>query len=235
MEKKSNSIIFKTSIILLLMTFIQLIGEAQSKRSVACKLARDLKQGTLVVVLKTDHKKISWLKKFSSTGSCNEKLKYSKMLNNTISFRDTSWKYITLGFGELYQFSDVAFLMDTSIGQFLKDSSQCKYYDRNMNHITQPLKGKLFVCKYGHTFEDQSTSLQHVWYVMNSRLGRLKKPFPESIQFTIFKPSLFMKIPKEFMQHHHIGRISEKHRSLQHALKLNNELVKFYTKTGDCE
>lgn len=41
------------------MTFIQLIGVAQSKRSVACKLARDLKQGTLVVVLKTDHKKIS--------------------------------------------------------------------------------------------------------------------------------------------------------------------------------
>lgn len=208
---------------------------AQSKRSVACKLASDLKSGTLVVVLKTNSKKLMWLEKFARTGNENSQRKFSRQLNRTIADRDSSWKYITLGFSQLYRFSEVAFLMDTSISDFLEDPKSCAFYDAKLQRINKPLTGSLFVCKYGHTFEDQSTNLQHAWYVMDAKLHRLQKPFPEVIQFSLFNPSLFMRIPKEFMKEFHISKIGETQRPLQHALKLNNELIKFYTKKGDCE
>lgn len=209
-------------------------ANAQSKRSVACKLASDLKSGTLVVVLKTDSKKLMWLKKYATSGSEKSKSKFSKQLNKTLANRDSTWKYVTMGFSKLYRFSEVCFLMDTSLQQFIKDPSACSFYDEKLQKLNKMPGGKLFVCKYGHTFEDQSTNLQHAWYVMDSKLGRLQKPFPEIIQFSLFKPSLFLRLPKDFMTENKIDKVGERQRPLQHALKLNNELNKFYSKTGDC-
>ncbi|GAB1398076.1 hypothetical protein MASR1M65_28560 [Saprospiraceae bacterium] len=63
---------------------------AQSKRKIACQLAHDLKQGTLIVVLKTDAKKLAYLEKFSKQGSDREMARYAKMLRRTLAERDTT-------------------------------------------------------------------------------------------------------------------------------------------------
>lgn len=231
MHKKYKILILQCAVFAL----FALSAIAQSPRSVACHLASDLKSGTLLVVLKTDAKKLVWLKKFSSEGTEKDKNKYLKQYNKTIAQRDSLWKYVTLGFGQLYRFSDVVFMMDTSMQTFLKNRASCHFYNEKLSPTNQTLKGKVFVCKYGQLFEDQGRNLLNAWYVMNDTLGRLSKPFPEVIKFSLFNPAFFFKLPKDFMNAHYISKVSERHRPLQYALKLNNELVKFYTKTGDCE
>lgn len=221
--------------ILLLLTIFSPHSFAQSKRKIACQLAHDLKQGTLIVVLKTDAKKLAYLEKFSKQGSDREMARYAKMLRRTLAERDTTWKYTTLGFSTLYQFSAVTFLMDTSLGTFLKNPADCTFYDATLRPITHLPQGRLFVCKYGHTFGDQSTNLQNAWYVMDSHLQRLPKPFPEMVRFSVFRPAFTLRLPPDFMQQNGISKTTKHHKPLRYAMKLNADLIKYYTKKGDCE
>ena len=209
---------------------------AQDNNKIACEHANKLKNGTLIIVLETQAKRLALIERLSKKPGTTEKdkEKYHKLLSTELAYRDTAWNYTILGFTELYKFSNVAFIMDTSLRVFLDHPENCKYYDRNLMQITSNLKGSIYVAQYGHIFENQSTSLTDAWYVMDSKLKRLAQPFPEQIKFSFFNPSFSYKLPKAFLLENHISGVKAKHKPLVYAFKLNKLLNKFYNKSGKC-
>lgn len=208
----------------------------QDNNEIACNHANQLKNGSLIVVLETQSKKLALLEKLSikPSSSEKEKIKYAKLFKSEIDYRDTLWHYTTLGFTQLYHYSKVFFIMDTSLRCFIEHPTTCKYY----NSILQPLEsvpsGSIYVAQYDHIFENQGTNLSDAWYVMDNKLRRLSSPFPEQIKFTFFNPSFFYKLPKSILKENHIKSIKSKNKPLLYAYKLDKLLNKFYKKAGRC-
>jgi len=226
-----------TKLQVLLICLIQFVSFAvigQTSVKTACDHAAKLKSGTLVVVLETQSKKIAYLNKLSTDQKLSQKArnKYLKKLKAEQTFKDTSWYYIRLGYGKLYNFSKVAFIMDTSLRTFLKAPATCEYYDLNLKKISYPI-GDKYICQYGHQFGSQSTNISDAWYVMDSQFHRILKPFPGQIKYNFLYTGLFTKIPKSFLDENHIRAVRGKQKPLIFAYKLQKALVNL-TEKGPC-
>lgn len=223
----------KLLFIFLLFSFVAL---CQDNNEIACNHANQLKNGTLIIVLETHSKKIALLERLSNKPSYSDKerIKYNKLLKSELAYRDTLWHYTTLGFTQLYHYSKVLFIMDTSLRCFIEHPASCTYYNANLQPLESPPIGSKYVAQYGHIFENQGTNLSDAWYVMDDKLKRLSSPFPEQIKFSLFNPSYFYKLPKSFLKENYINIVKGKHKPLLYAHKLDKLLNKFYKKAGRC-
>ncbi|HMG15652.1 MAG TPA: hypothetical protein VK590_09405 [Saprospiraceae bacterium] len=228
---------FKWFNVLILIQLFSLSCSAQEIKDLACDHVNKLKNGTLIIVLETQSKRIALIERLIQKPGVSEKekIRYQKLLSSELSYRDTSWYYTILGFKNLYKFSPIAFIMDTSLRCFLDHPGSCKYYDSSLNPINSNISGPVYIAQYGHIFENMGTNLTDAWYIMDSKMNRLSSPFPEQIKFSFFNPSFIYKLPKSFLQENHLSSVKAKHKPLVYAYKMDRLLSKYYKKAGRCD
>ncbi|GAB1398075.1 hypothetical protein MASR1M65_28550 [Saprospiraceae bacterium] len=54
------------------------------------------------------------------------------------------------------------------------------------------------------------------------------------VRFSVFRPAFTLRLPPDFMQQNGISKTTKHHKPLRYAMKLNADLIKYYTKKGDC-
>ena len=234
---KINSLLLtklKVSIICLAQ-LISFGSSAQTTTNIACDHAAKLKKGTLIVVLETKAKKLALLDKFSKDPKSSEKerSKYAKRLTKELNSRDTLWKYVSMGFGKLYDYSKTVFVMDTSLRRLLENPSKVTFYDRSLTKINHPITGDRYIAQYGHSFGTQSNNISDAWYIMTDKFERILSPFPGQIKYNIFFTGFFTKIPSSFLKENNVRSVRGKQKPLIFAFKLNKGLNKLYD-NGPC-
>ena len=147
---------------------------------------KELKQGVLVVIIPSYHQKIKALEELVNDPKTKTSVKNrnKKLIESTRVDQQKTAQEIQKDFTENYNFSELAFIYDTTTvhllkngikkGVFLKDEQQIDLTDKSV-----------FFLRYGHT--DRTTTTGRAgWIVTDNQLQDLQKPFPYYV--TVFQP-----------------------------------------------
>jgi len=156
-------------------------GTSKEKIAIAEKAIKDLKEGILIVRLKSKHSKISKLQSLSSSKDVDNatKARIKNTLKREIEERNTLNNQIVKGFEEFYYFSTVYFMYDTS-SISLKNGVQEGIFLNNNLEVDPTIKlnnKPFFVLRYGTTDLNNTSGIE-AWVVMNKQLEDMERPFP---------------------------------------------------------
>jgi len=175
------------SLLLILSSVSSITSFAQSNKiETSIQTIKELKQGILIVILPSYHKKIKELEKIESNPitKASTKKRHNRLIKSAKEDQQKIAHRIQQDFIENYDFSEFAFIYDTATvhllkndlkkGVFLKDEKQIDLTDKS-----------IFFLRYGHTDVNTTTGIG-AWIVTDNQLQDLQRPFPYFI--SVFRP-----------------------------------------------
>lgn len=165
-----------------------LIGNAQveelsrsERKAIARKAIQSLKNGTLVVRLKSKNNKIKKIEELLASNELKEstRARLRKELTSTIDQRNKYNTSLTNAFSNLYSFSNVYYMYDTASVSLKKGVKSGIFLDKNLEldpSIKIP-EGDFFIVKTGTTNSTSTTGIQAL-VIMDKNLKDLSRPFP---------------------------------------------------------
>jgi len=145
----------------------------------------EIKEGTLLVVQKTDFKKKQAYEKILA-GKLTEKerRKYTKQHQDLVQYIDSYNKFQKENFCSKYHFSAVSFIPDSAFYRFIKKGDIQSFVSCEGSEIRHSADKKIFIFKYGSN--DPNTSYTNRgWYLTDSKLNRLGRKLPYRIHSTV--------------------------------------------------
>jgi len=204
----------KTIILSLFLLFASGIAISQEPQN-PVQYIRDLKEGVLVVRLRTQAAKIAKLEELMQAED-PESMMYNRLayqLGQTRQKAETENRLLVQAFKDQYRFSPVLFLYDT-LAPLLKNE------DPSLN-----LEGRFFlVAGIGTTDASESASNKEALILYDRRFDRVQRPFPGVSGVTSFRIFLeSFSTPREELEAFYYQKIVE---------KLNKNLFRYYGKVN---
>ena len=218
-------ILFFLFSILLNLPAIAQQSERKQATLIANKAIKDLKDGALVVRLKSKSNKISKLEELIASPDVKEssKNKLRKELKTTIEERNKYNVELVKAMSELYTFSKVYYMYDTHSKALKNGTRSGIFLNENLEEDPKiTLRGEhFFVLKTGTTDSESTTGLEAL-IIMDNQLVDLKRPFPYYVRINSIG-RLFVRIfnPKKLVQKD----------AKEIVGKLEAQLNKFYEET----
>ena len=182
------------------------------RRAIAEQSIKQLKEGTLVLRLKSKRNKIREMKKVIAAPDIKPALRkrLEKRLENTIKERDRYNQSLIDAFDEYYSFSNIYYIYDSSSVELKNGERSGIFLDKNreVDPTIEIPEGDVFVLRTGNTDYSSTTGIEAL-VVMNKELKDLQRPFPYYVRvhsigrlFTrIFNPrKLVLKDSKAIVQ-----------------------------------
>lgn len=171
----------------------QLTSSLEQKR-IAYEQLIDLESSTLLVVLKSDQKKIKALTKIINNNSAkpSQKRKAQKQLKKTLRERTDFHDQLIESFHEIYTFSKFRFMYDHDLANF-KNGQTGLFLDRKAQYDQSILiqdKSNIYYAIEGYSSHEGSRVLSYI--VHNSQGKALDFPFP-SVKLTSVGPALLYR------------------------------------------
>jgi hypothetical protein len=137
------------------------------------------KEGTLVVRLNTNSRKIAALKKSIATASnAKDRRRLETMLDKTESKTRNENLWLMEAFDSNYTLTPVLFMPDTMATKLKSGVREGIFLDAEQKiDPTVKLEGSFFVAFYGANTSDEKTNNEGIT-VLDSNLDALKSPFP---------------------------------------------------------
>ncbi len=172
----------------------QWISSKASKTETYHHLSR-LQTGTLIVVLKSDKKKLDELQNLASsqTASSSQKRKAEKQYKKAKKQRESFHLDLTQAFKDAYTFSDYRFIHDHDLSAFLNGDKHL-FVDHELRYnvtMDQTDSTALYFAREGYTSDTESSRV--LAYVVHDAEGHaLASPFP-SVKLTDVGPALLFR------------------------------------------
>lgn len=146
----------------------------------------DLKNGVLVVIVPSYHKKIKVLEKAvrNPKTKASKKKRNKKLIAAAKKDRQKVLDQLYEGFSVNYDFSEVAFIHDTATVHIIKKGIKTDLFLKDERHIDLGDK-PLFFLRYGYTDRATTTGIE-AWIIADRQLQDLQKPFPYYVP--VFQP-----------------------------------------------
>ncbi len=137
------------------------------------------KEGTLVVRLNTNSRKMAALKKsIAATSNAKDRRRLETMLDKTGSKTRNENLWLVEAFNSNYTFTPVLFMPDTMATKLKSGVREGIFLDTEQKiDPTIKLKGSFFVAFYGANTSDEKTNNEGIT-VLDSNFEGLKSPFP---------------------------------------------------------
>ncbi len=155
---------------------------SRSERKAAAKEAiKTLKDGTLVLRLKSKNNKITAIEKLLSSKDLNEatRNRLRKNLKSTIEQRNKYNVSLTQAFENHYSFSNIYYMYDTASVSLKRGVTSGIFLDNSLE-LDPAIKipdGDFFVIKTGTTDSSSTTGVEAL-VIMDKNLKDLERPFP---------------------------------------------------------
>ncbi len=151
------------------------------RRAIAAQAITDLKDGVLVLRLKSKKNKITKIEELMASPrvSENEKNKLRRELERTIDERNRDNLSLTFAFDKNYKFSDIYYIYDTASVSLKNGQRSGIFLNKNLEldaSISIP-EGKFFVIRTGTTDNSVTTGVEAL-VIMDQNFKDLTRPFP---------------------------------------------------------
>ncbi|HFA50126.1 MAG TPA: hypothetical protein ENJ95_14040 [Bacteroidetes bacterium] len=164
--------------------------DAEKRKEISQLAIRALKDGVLIVRLKTGSKQVAALQKLANgkNVSADERERFEKKAAKWQVEKRLKNQWLMEAFRKKYSFSDVLYMPDTSTQQ-LKNGVQSGYF-LNAEMEVDPsisLDGRPYlVAYYGSSFSSQKTGAEGI-VVLDNNLKELPAPFPHFVGMATIK------------------------------------------------
>lgn len=176
----------KIALIALLSLFFMKILTAQvdvatDRKAIAAQSITALKNGTLILRLKSKNNKLTKLQEILDKGGLDSsrKAKIKKEIKSTIEERDAFNSSLVNAFEEYYSFSKIYYMYDTASVALRDGAKRGIFLNKGLEpdpQIKIPL-GRFFVIKAGTTDGASTTGIAAL-VMMDENLKDLNRPFP---------------------------------------------------------
>ncbi len=151
----------------------------QDRESTANGQMLALKEGTLVVRLNTNTRKIAAIKKsIAAASTSNDRQRLEAMLEKTEQKTRNTNLWLKHAFDSVYSFTPVLFMPDTMSTKLKSGVREGIFLDAEQKiDPSIKLRGSFFVAYYGENSSDEKTNVEGIT-VLDSNLNELESPFP---------------------------------------------------------